>query len=104
MTESTPPKPVALAAGARGRRGSLLRLRLLGEIKALGRFFRDRNASILGKTLVVLALAYIVWPADALPDAVPVIGWLDDLGVAALALTYLGHVLKRYRGDGPASK
>jgi len=37
----------------------------------------------------VLALVYLVWPVDLVPDFAPVIGWLDDLGIAALAIAYL---------------
>lgn len=33
----------------------------------------------------VLAILYVLSPLDLLPDAVPIIGWLDDLGVLAWA-------------------
>ncbi|MBW7927930.1 MAG: DUF1232 domain-containing protein, partial [Fimbriimonadaceae bacterium] len=44
---------------------------------------RRRAAWMVG----VLALAYLVSPIDLLPDPLLVIGWLDDLGVAAWALS-----------------
>lgn len=47
---------------------------------------------------MLLAAAYVVWPADLIPD-VPLIGWLDDLGVASLAAAWLGRVLGRYREE-----
>ena len=31
--------------------------------------------------ILVLAILYILSPVDAIPDAVPVIGWVDDAAV-----------------------
>jgi uncharacterized membrane protein YkvA (DUF1232 family) len=73
--------------------------RRIGHLRALFRFFRDRDASILGKLFVLAAVAYVVMPLDAIPDVAPVIGWLDDIGVAGLALAYLSRVIARYRDE-----
>ena len=35
--------------------------------------------------IALLALLYIISPLDLIPDWIPVIGWLDDLGVLAWA-------------------
>ena len=35
--------------------------------------------------IALLALLYIISPLDLIPDVIPVIGWLDDLGVLAWA-------------------
>lgn len=35
--------------------------------------------------IVLLALLYVISPLDLIPDVIPVIGWLDDLGVLAWA-------------------
>lgn len=35
-------------------------------------------------------LAYIISPIDLIPD-IPVIGWLDDIGVGALFMAYCAH-------------
>ncbi len=35
--------------------------------------------------IAMLALAYDVSPIDAVPDAIPVLGWLDDIGITAFA-------------------
>lgn len=35
--------------------------------------------------IALLAFLYIISPLDLIPDVVPVIGWLDDLGVLAWA-------------------
>lgn len=44
----------------------------------------------------LLALAYIVFPADLLADVVPVVGWLDDGVVTVLCLKMAEYDLKRY--------
>ena len=35
--------------------------------------------------IALLALLYVLSPLDLIPDFIPVIGWLDDLGVLAWA-------------------
>jgi uncharacterized membrane protein YkvA (DUF1232 family) len=35
--------------------------------------------------IALLAFLYIISPLDLIPDVIPVIGWLDDLGVLAWA-------------------
>ena len=64
---------------------------------AIWRFFRDPNGSKLGKLFVLAAVVYVIMPIDFVPDLVPVVGWLDDLGVMALATFYLVRVAKQYR-------
>ena len=87
----------AVETAGRARRSRWLTLPVLSEMGAVVRFFRDSEASTAGKVFLLLAVAYIVCPIDAIPDVAPVIGWLDDLGVAAMAFAYLSRVLKNYR-------
>lgn len=39
------------------------------------------------KTTIIGALTYFISPLDAIPDIAPVIGYTDDLGALALAIT-----------------
>jgi hypothetical protein len=39
--------------------------------------------------IALLAILYILSPLDLIPDFIPVIGWLDDLGVLAWAARYV---------------
>ncbi len=69
----------------------------IGRVRALVRYFRDREASILGKLFVLAAAVYVISPVDLIPDAFPVIGWLDDMGVMSLAVAWMWKVVGRYR-------
>lgn len=71
--------------------------RKIGYFTALYRFFRDPSASLFGKAFVFLTVGYVAWPIDLVPDVLPVIGWLDDLGFTTVALWYLTRVASRYR-------
>ena len=39
------------------------------------------------KTVIYGALAYLILPADVIPDIIPVTGYVDDLGTVAAALS-----------------
>lgn len=73
----------------------------VGRVRALARYFRDPSASWVGKLFVLLAVVYVVMPVDLVPD-VPIVGWLDDLGVASIAMAWLGRVAGRYREESGA--
>lgn len=34
---------------------------------------------LLGFVIVVVVLAYLLWPLDAIPDVIPIFGWIDDV-------------------------
>lgn len=63
---------------------------------AVWRFFRDPTASRASKLVLAAAFLYVVWPLDLIPDAAPVIGWLDDLGVASAALAFVATRVSRH--------
>lgn len=64
-------------------------LRFLIHLPRLGRLywrlFRDPRVSLVPKTLLVAALAYVVLPFDLLFDAIPLLGQLDDLVIVLAA-------------------
>lgn len=49
-----------------------------------------RNVIILGG-----ALLYWLSPVDAIPDVLPVVGWLDDIGVLAMAVSFVSSGLRK---------
>lgn len=48
---------------------------------------------IWAKTTVYGALAYFISPIDAIPDFTPIIGYADDLGVLAVAVTAIASYI-----------
>ena len=42
------------------------------------------------RAIIIAALAYFIMPLDAIPDAIPVVGYTDDLGALAAALAMVG--------------
>jgi uncharacterized membrane protein YkvA (DUF1232 family) len=54
-------------------------------VRLCWRLFRDGRVSPWPKALLVAALAYVVLPFDFIPDSLPLLGQLDDLGLVVLA-------------------
>jgi len=48
--------------------------------------FQDPLTPTWVKVLIVSALGYLIWPMDAMPDVLPIIGYVDDLAAMAAAL------------------
>jgi len=55
-------------------------------IRLYWRLFRDRRVSVLAKALLVVTLAYVVWPLDIIPDVLPIVGEVDDIGIVLSGL------------------
>lgn len=57
-----------------------------------GRYKMDKwNMSV-----VVGTILYVVSPVDAVPDLIPVLGWLDDVTIVGYAITKLSDEMRRY--------
>ena len=63
-------------------RPSLLRT-LFSQVRLAIRLVREPRVGMLVKALPVLAAVYVVSPLDFVPDVIPVLGQLDDLGILA---------------------
>ena len=67
----------------------MARMHFLPDWKGIWRFLRDGSSDWKPKILALLAIVYLLWPIDFLPDLAPIIGWLDDLGLVGIATWYL---------------
>ncbi|MBI5518088.1 MAG: DUF1232 domain-containing protein [Deltaproteobacteria bacterium] len=85
--------PVVSLSTSPKRRGMLA---MLSSPTSLWRFFRDREAPRGAKVTALLALAYVLFPLDVIPDLAPVVGWLDDLGMTAVAVGFLAQQAARH--------
>jgi uncharacterized membrane protein YkvA (DUF1232 family) len=70
------------------------------DILALFNYMKDPFVSWHRKVIVVAALIYFIVPIDAVPDISPLIGYLDDLGVIASLLKFLGSEILPYYKPG----
>jgi uncharacterized membrane protein YkvA (DUF1232 family) len=66
----------------------------------------DKRTPWIPKVIGLIIIAYIIMPFDLIPDNIPVIGWLDDAGLAALGLFIISklvpkNVLEEYRDARP---
>lgn len=69
-------------------------MKFLGHIKALRSYLFDKDVKWYRKSVVAAALIYFITPIDTIPDFSPFVGFLDDLGVIAAVVKYLGNELK----------
>jgi uncharacterized membrane protein YkvA (DUF1232 family) len=59
---------------------------LVARARLIVRLLRDAGVPRYVKALAVVPVLYVISPLDVLPDFVPVLGQLDDLGVVLLAM------------------
>ena len=64
-----------------------------GDGSAIVGYLKDARVPLWRKLVGVGALFYLVWPFDLIPDYIPILGWLDDVGVlTAAAFFYVGEI------------
>ena len=51
------------------------------------------NTPLWAKALIYLALGYFLLPLDLIPDFIPTIGYLDDLGVLTVVMYMVGRYI-----------
>jgi uncharacterized membrane protein YkvA (DUF1232 family) len=66
------------------------------KLAAVRNFLKDESVAKWRKLLLFGAIAYAVFPLDAIPDTIPVIGWLDDVGILSLAAMAIWGDVKRH--------
>jgi uncharacterized membrane protein YkvA (DUF1232 family) len=71
----------------------------LDDLKLAYKMLRDPNFQLARekKITVIIALLYIISPIDLIPDAIPLLGMLDDVLVAGYALRQVADELERYK-------
>jgi uncharacterized membrane protein YkvA (DUF1232 family) len=63
------------------------------------RYLRDGRIPLWKKLAGLLAVVYFLSPVDALPDVLPILGWLDDIGVLSAAAFYMVRQVKQYQPE-----
>ncbi|MGL4986606.1 MAG: YkvA family protein [Treponemataceae bacterium] len=47
--------------------------------------------------VLIGAIIYVISPIDAIPDILPVVGWVDDIAVVGFVLFQLKSLVERYK-------
>jgi uncharacterized membrane protein YkvA (DUF1232 family) len=72
-------------------------------LRAMGtrffRYVRDPRVPLWRRLAGFLAVIYFISPADAIPDILPILGWLDDLGVLSAAAFFVVREVQRYQPE-----
>jgi uncharacterized membrane protein YkvA (DUF1232 family) len=78
------------------------------ELVLLWRAFRAAETPLWLKALMLIVPLYLVSPIDLIPDFIPIAGWLDDIVVIPLLVSWLvglipqrATVSPRRDGKGP---
>ncbi len=69
-------------------RSVLYLLYITGVPRLVLRLMMDRRVPLRVKLILPAALVYLVWPADIVPDIVPILGRIDDVLVVILSLAF----------------
>jgi len=98
VREGLPSKLAALRPLVRGGRLGSLRT-LLRDVHTLYELLMDRSFPVPWRTTaaIVFGLGYFVMSIDLIPDAIPVVGFLDDALVMAEVVYLLSGDLQRFR-------
>jgi uncharacterized membrane protein YkvA (DUF1232 family) len=68
------------------------------RIALVRRLLTDPHAPRRARVALLALLAYLLWPIDLIPDFIPVLGWIDDVVIAALVLRYVARVIGQADG------
>jgi uncharacterized membrane protein YkvA (DUF1232 family) len=76
---------------------------ILGDLQIIVRLVKAwlagdyKDISLKSILILIGALLYFINPFDAIPDALPVIGYVDDVGVVAWVLKTLKDEIEKFR-------
>jgi uncharacterized membrane protein YkvA (DUF1232 family) len=68
----------------------------------ISRYFRDERVPGWRKFVVLGAVAYVLLPIDLVPDVIPLIGWLDDIGAIGAALAFFARDVSNHAANAKA--
>ena len=71
----------------------------IDDLQFASRMLRDPHFQLTKetKTVLIIGLLYVISPIDVIPDAIPLLGLVDDALVAGYALRQASAELERYR-------
>lgn len=70
-------------------------LQFRNELIALWRAFMAPGTPVHLKALMLLVPLYLISPVDLIPDFIPFAGWLDDMVIVPLLVSWIFGMLQR---------
>jgi uncharacterized membrane protein YkvA (DUF1232 family) len=67
---------------------------VVGKALTLYEALKDKDTPAWAKGVIIASLGYFISPMDAIPDAIPLAGYADDLGGLAAALAAVAMHIK----------
>ena len=66
---------------------------LLANPTKLIAVFKDSRTPFIARALPIVAIAYVLFPIDIIPDFIPILGQIDDITIVVYLLSMaLNHV------------
>jgi uncharacterized membrane protein YkvA (DUF1232 family) len=78
--------------------------RIVSAVRLYRQALKQPNASPLLKWLPIVLIVYVVWPVDLLPDILPLIGQIDDIGVIIGIAVWLWNTVHKFAEGETAKK
>ncbi len=69
---------------------------LITQVRLTWRLLKDPRVPVFLKALPLLGVLYVVFPIDIVPDFLPILGQLDDLGVVLAGLKVFEKLVPRH--------
>lgn len=76
---------------------------LRSPFRSFTRYLKSPRVTLWRKLLALFAVVYLVSPVDAVPDVLPILGWLDDVGVLSAVGFFLVKDVRRFEEEGAAA-
>ena len=75
-------------------------LQFRNELITLWRAFIVPGTPLWLKALMLLVPLYLISPVDLIPDVIPILGWVDDIVIIPLLVTWLVSLLPQTAAPG----
>lgn len=75
-------------------------LQFRNELIVLWRAFIAPGTPLWLKGLMLLVPLYLISPVDLIPDVIPILGWVDDLVIIPLLVSWLVSLLPQNAAPG----
>lgn len=67
-----------------------------GLLRSTAAYLQDPEVGLWRKLVGAAGVLYAIWPLDLIPDVIPLVGWLDDLGVLSVATWFVVREIRRH--------